>query len=159
MNFQILQTQSDASVDFFQMTVPVRIANGNVDTTIYLKHDFSGQTFYVPIYFRAAVVQLDPENHILKGNSIVGFISFLNSDKNLLLAPNPVKDFCRVYLQNDFYFSDIELFTIKGERVKKLQAGYYSNFIEFDLSDLAKGNYLLKLKTENEIFTNLIIKQ
>ncbi len=159
MNFQILQTQSDASVDFFQMTVPVRIANGNVDTTIYLKHDYSGQTFYVPIDFRAAVVQLDPENHILKGNSIVGFISFLNSDKNLLLAPNPVKDFCRVYLQNDFYFSDIEIFTIKGERVKKLQAGYYSNFIEFDLSDLAKGNYLLKLKTENEIFTNLIIKQ
>jgi len=159
MTFELFQTQSDASVSFYELKVPVRLYSDKHDTIVYLDHKSSGQIFNVQLNFRPSVIQLDPYNNILKGQSIVGFIPFQRIAENILIAPNPIDDFCRIYLRNNFNFKQIQIYSIEGQLLKEYPSGYYSNFIELNLSWLSKGSYIVKLATDSYSYSEKIIKK
>jgi aminopeptidase N len=158
MTFELYQTQTDPSVTFFELKVPIRLYSSSHDTTIYLDHKFSGQSFSLQLDFRPTVIQLDPNNHILKSQSIIGYIAFQKVSENILIAPNVIDDFCRVYLRNSFNFKAIQLFSMDGKLLEEYPNGYYSNFMELNMSWLPKGNYILKLTTDSYSYSEKIIK-
>lgn len=159
MNFILNQTQTDLSVSFFEMKVPIKVFNNEKDTIVYLEHSSSGQGFKIPIEFRAVNVQIDPKKHILKGEASVSFAPLMDLSENILIAPNPLTDKCTVYLRNSFNFTKIEVYSTKGELIKQFKGGHFSSLLEFDLSFLPKGNYIIQFKTNNESIAKKIIKQ
>lgn len=159
MNFSLFQTQTDLSVNFFEMRVPIRIFDNENDTILYVEHTSSGQEFSIPINFRAGVVQVDPNQHILKGEASVGFAPLMELNENLLITPNPFIDKCRVYLRNSFNFTAIEIYSATGKLVKQFAGGFFSNLLVLDLSFLPKGNYIIQFKTSEGLVAKKIIKQ
>jgi len=157
MEFSLEQAQSDLSVDFFEMKVPIKVYNSLSDTVLYLEHSFSGQQFSVPIDFVANTVTIDPDNYILKAPSTVLTIREIESDKMITIAPNPVNDKCRIVLNKSFNFQSIEIFSSNGQMIKKLAGGFYSNVLEIDVKDLPKGSYILKLTNDMNVFSEKFI--
>jgi hypothetical protein len=75
--------------------------------------------------------------------------------------PNPVRDNARinVHLLNPARLS-IEVFSLTGEKVMELNKGYKAvgvHQIVFDVSHLARGAYMYKVKAENESISNRMI--
>ncbi len=74
---KISQTQSNASVNFFEMPVPVRFQGSGHDTTIVFNHTFSGQAFNAELNFTATTVTFDPNLWLISKNNTVTFDSQL----------------------------------------------------------------------------------
>ena len=70
---KINQTQSHASVSFFEMPLPIRFTAAGFDTTLVFNHTFSGQIFTVPLNFQATTASFDPTLWILSGNNTVTY--------------------------------------------------------------------------------------
>jgi hypothetical protein len=70
---KINQTQSHASVSFFEMPVPVKFTAAGFDTTLVFNHTFSGQIFNATINFPATAAAFDPDLWILSGNNTVTY--------------------------------------------------------------------------------------
>ena len=58
--FTINQTQSNASVSFYEMPIPVYVKGQGMDTTYVFDHQFSGETFNVTVPFTIDSVFFDP---------------------------------------------------------------------------------------------------
>ncbi len=70
---QINQTQSHASVSFFEMPVPIKFSTSGFDTTLVFNHTFSGQVFTRTINFPASSAAFDPDLWLLSGNNTVTY--------------------------------------------------------------------------------------
>ena len=76
---KINQTQSHASVSFFEMPVPVHFKATGHDTTIVFNHTFSGQVFNCTLDFAVSTVAFDPDLWILsKNNTVINDALILN---------------------------------------------------------------------------------
>jgi aminopeptidase N len=68
---KINQVQSDPSVSFFEMPVPVRFQAVGHDTTLVFNHTFSGQVFTATLNFTATTITFNPDLWILSKNNTV----------------------------------------------------------------------------------------
>lgn len=68
--------------------------------------------------------------------------------------PNPVED--KLHFSGDIVVSEITIFNLLGQEVMNTQVN--SSVGEIDISGLQKGNYLLKVSSENQTHTVRIIK-
>ena len=69
---------------------------------------------------------------------------------NVSVYPNPTDDIVKV--QSEFIIEDVELYDIEGRQLLT------QKHTTLDLTPFQKGIYLLKIKTNNQIFTQRIIK-
>ena len=157
------QTQSDPSVSFYEMPIPVQFIGASRDTTIIFNHTFSGQTFSATVNFPVDSVKFDPELHILSANNIVTGIPVLSSvDNHINVFPNPTKTIVTINLQlkstDNLLF---EVFDINGKKVisknENVIAGNSNKIL--DLAHLANGEYLLIIKGKAINFSQKIIKE
>lgn len=84
-------------------------------------------------------------------------------DASLKLFPNPVTNWATIKV-NDYSLtssSEATIYSINGMLVKKLQIDRASALIgqQVDLSDLEKGNYIIKLRSGEKTFTSQFIHQ
>ena len=72
------------------------------------------------------------------------------SDSSIFIYPNPTAD--RIYIQAD-NIKKAELFDLMGRKVRS------TNQLQIDMSNLSNGNYILYVKTENNVQSFKILKQ
>ena len=85
-------------------------------------------------------------------NTNCGYLSVVDGKKSVLkIYPNPVKNILNIEKKDQFQKADI--YTINGQLVKS------SLLKEINVSDLSKGDYLVKIKTDNGIQTEKMIKE
>ena len=120
---------------------------GATDRT-YFHSNISGEYFVV----------LYGENCNISSNSINLVVAGAESEvtEDITVSPNPTRDIVKVDFANnlDNEITSLELLTISGKSIKSIHDKY-----EIDLSNLAKGIYLLKVNLRDKSFIKKIIKE
>ncbi len=149
MNFLVSQTQSDPSVNFFEMPLPVKVNGTNGETAYFvLENTANNQFFTKALNFQAASVEFNYEKQIIEKNSTVILDPALatenvNKDK-ISLFPNPVKN--ELNIKGISKVSSYEIFAVDGKLVGK---GEFKPSSKIDVSRLLPGIYLIKIGGKN----------
>ena len=149
MNFLVSQTQSDPSVSFFEMPLPVKVTGSNGETAfLVLENTSNAQLFSKPLNFQVVNVEFNYEKQIIEKNSTVAFDDALSTEsvsKNeVMLFPNPVSD--RLNMKGIKKTADFEIFSTDGKLIRK---GQYSPSKTIDVSSLKVGVYFLKINAKS----------
>lgn len=149
MNFLVSQTQSDPSVSFFEMPLPVKVTGSNGETAfLVLENTSNTQLFSKPLNFQVVNVEFNYEKQIIEKNSTVAFDDALSTEsvsKNeVMLFPNPVSD--RLNMKGIKKTADFEIFSTDGKLIRK---GQYSPSKTIDVSSLKVGVYFLKINAKS----------
>ena len=152
------QSTSDNSVSFYEMPVPLRLKGQGKDTTIVFNHTSSGQAFYTNLNFKVDSILFDPDLHILSlHNKVMNEYAYLRSLQSLVIYPNPATDMVNVEV-NDFsnFPRSVELYNVLGEKILNFIPD--GNKFSVSLTNLASGNYYLKIISEDKVYTHKLIK-
>jgi aminopeptidase N len=152
IGFQLDQATSHASVDFFEMPVPllVRGANGE-EQMIVLDHEFSGQLFERVLGFEPTEVLFDPELWIVSKNNEVMFSATHTEALEALSAkvrlfPNPVMDQLVIDLEDtNVKAIQLELWTESGQLLGQYPAN--DGITRIAVAHLPAGAYRLNVRT------------
>jgi hypothetical protein len=156
------QTQSDASVSFFEMPIPIKFIGLTQDTTIVFDHSFSGQNFSAVVNFPILSAEFDPELWILSANNTITGITNYTFDDQINVFPNPAAEniSLRFQLRNQADLN-IELTDVTGrkviDRTESIPSGSSSK--TESLAQLASGVYLLKITGTDVHYLQKIVKK
>ena len=148
------QTQSNASVTYFEMPLPIRIngSGGQTYNTI-IDNTSNNQVFIIPVPFTMTSFQFDPKKDIIsKNNSVTLSNDFFELDKAIAVYPNPVIDELHIQLPSDVSIEKVTIYNNLGQKVSE------NNSLDFSISNLASGILLIEIETSNGIFHKKIIK-
>ncbi|MGZ4118492.1 MAG: T9SS type A sorting domain-containing protein, partial [Bacteroidia bacterium] len=143
------QTQSDGSVAFFDMPIPIRFTGIlGQDTTIVFNHTFSGQTFSATVNFPILSAEFDPDLWILSANNTITGITDYQFNNQINVFPNPTNENISLYFllknQEDLL---IELTDIRGrkiiDKIETVVSGTSTKLVNTE--QFAKGVYILKI--------------
>ena len=153
VDFLVSQTQSDASVDFFEMPLPIKVNGTNGETAEFvLGNTVNDQAFSKAVNFQVASVEFNKELQLIEKNSTVTFDPALstvsNAKETFVLYPNPVKDVLN--LKGISQISRFEIYSVTGQIIKK---GKYTPGISVDVSALQIGSYIIKINGKSVKFT------
>jgi aminopeptidase N len=152
---QIYQTQSDPSVSYFEMPVPVRLtgAAGQVQDVV-LENTFDGQSFSVNVPFTVTGVVFDPNKNIVsKSNTATLGIGDYNFEAAINVYPNPALDFMTIEMPENVSIEKVSFHNNLGQ--KSLE----SNQNKINISGLASGIYVVNLETSKGTYHKKIIKK
>lgn len=150
VSLTLTQSQSDTSVSFFEMPVPVKFEARGKDTLVVLNNTYSGQVFQIPLNFEAVEARFDPEYWILSANNKVTNLTNLVLEKvDLSLYPNPTSGGIHLDgIPSGVVLEQVEVVDAAGKTVfKQKERTTVSSDLYFPLGGLAAGSYVLKLKT------------
>lgn len=148
----IFQSQSDPSVDFFELPVPVQFFGEGRDTVIIFNNTFSGQLFFVNTGFKIDSVKFDPDQRLVAANNKVNLLN----TKSLVLKPNPARDILYVE-QNLGVIANLEIYTTEGKLAVSQPGKQGSALTEINISNLKSGVYLLRITFEERIETRKFV--
>jgi hypothetical protein len=89
VQLSLAQNTSNASVNFFEMPVPILFRNSTRDTIIVIDHKISGQTEIRDIGFIPDTVIFDPEVKLISANNTAERIDIKNPPNYVKIFPNP----------------------------------------------------------------------
>jgi aminopeptidase N len=150
----INQTQSDASVSYFEMPVPVRLLGANGEEyDVVLENTSNGQEFVVNVPFFVTGVDFDPENHLISRNSTATLSnqSFTTAEA-IVLYPNPAGEMLHIQKPNSLTIENVTLYNSLGQMVLK------RNVADLNINELSAGVYSVQLVTNEGTFYKKIIK-
>ncbi|MBU4537643.1 MAG: T9SS type A sorting domain-containing protein [Weeksellaceae bacterium] len=153
IKFEVSQIQSDPSVDFFELPLPIKVTGTNGETAyLVLDNTLNNQSFSKPLNFQAANVEFNYEYQIIEKNATVVYDPALAAESvkkdEIILFPNPVKK--ELYLKGIAKMSDYEIYFVDGKFIKK---GKYTLSNSIDVSQLSPGIYFIKINGKNLKFT------
>ena len=157
VNIQVLQTQSDPSVSFFEAPVPIRIVGtlGEVEDVV-LDNISNGQYFSEAVGFIVDHLEFDPDVDLISKNNTV----LLSTDENMLesaikLYPNPISATLFLSVPEDVEVSEIQVFNTVGQLVFKRST--YDQSLSFQ--GLSSGMYFVELNTNRgKVFKKVLKK-
>lgn len=142
----VQQTQSDLSVPFFELPLPLYFKNATQDTLIRVQHTVSGQSFTIPLGFAADSLIFDPYIWIITDSAMVSnvpetpfaatFALFPNPTSDVLMFQSPLKGICtvKVYdMQGKLVLNQQTSTDASGRgsvNVNMLSDGYYNVYIQ-----------------------------
>lgn len=153
--FIISQTQSDPSVSYFEMPVPIRIhgANGEIHDLV-LNNSFDNEEFVVSVPFSITAVEFDPERHLISANSFASLSNdTYSADKAITVYPNPVINELTIQMPNDVALNQIVIYNNLAQIVLQKQTK------SIDVSLLVSGVYFVEIKTDQGTFFKKFIKK
>ena len=153
---QINQTQSDASVDFFEVQVPLRlVGTGGETLDLVLDNTFNGETFLETVNFEVSNVLFDTEFDIIsRDNNVTLGISDYELEQALVLYPNPTASYVTIQKPEHVTISRVEIYDTLGQKVSLVES---PSIIVFE--GLSDGLYFLKLFTNKGDLIKRIIKE
>jgi aminopeptidase N len=153
------QTQSNASVSYFEMPLEIRV-NGAAGATQTLKvnNTTNGQQFLVPVNFAITTAIFDPEKNIISKNNIVTVGPNLasanfNLEKAIIIMPNPAISDLNIEMPNSVVFEIGIITNLLGQKVLE------SDMSTIDISGLSKGIYSIKISTNEGSIIKKFIKE
>ena len=141
--FTISQTQSDASVSFFEMPVPIRVfGTGGQQLDLVLNNTVNGESFTENVPFAITSVTFDPEKNIIsKSNSInLNRKKFELTTAQLFL--NPVSNILSLDVSSEINIEKIQFYNVTGQKIKMT-----NSLTTWDISSWASGVYFMNVKT------------
>ncbi len=149
------QTQSNASVSFFEMPLEIRLSGaGGVTQDVVVHHTSNGQEFVVPVSFVVTGVTFDPNKHIISKNNVVTLANeSFNLEQTISVYPNPANDILHIMMPTTIQLEKIEIYNTLGQLV-----GHKSTN-DFSVTELSSGLHLLKITTSEGIIHKNFIKK
>lgn len=147
--FNASQTQSNTSVSFFEMPLPVKVIGTGGQTAYFALNNTSNNQYFSEIVsFPVASVEFNYEYQILEKNSTVTRDNTLSTAsvefENFGLYPNPVKN--ELYIKGINKTLEYTILTIDGRLLKK---GFYQPNKPIDVSELTPGTYIFTVEERN----------
>ena len=153
--FVVSQSQSDASVSFFEMPVPVRVygTNGQMQDLV-LENTTNNQTFIVNVPFAITAIDFDPDKHIIARNSNATLSnSSMEWSETISVYPNPTTSVLHIQKPTDLEITSVTFYNSLG------QAVLTANSLDLSLEKLPIGIYEIQLSTNQGEFHKRIIKR
>ena len=141
---QVNQTQSDASVSFFEMPLPfvITLTDGSTQS-VTLHNTFNGQVFEVNVPMQATSIAFNSNKDVIISSS--SSITLSNNDFELASAinlfPNPGKDKITLELPSLTRLGQVSFVNTLGQKVLVTQSN------PIDVSALASGVYQVLVET------------
>lgn len=153
--FTINQTQSDPSVTYFEMPVPIRIHGANGEQQdIVLNNTTNGEVFIQPVSFPIVSIEFDPEVHLISKNSVVTLTNeSFELDQAIEVYPNPISDVLHIQLPSNVTVQKVDFYNNLGQLVLE---NYSTNSVT---STLSSGVYLIQIQTSEGTYHKKIIKK
>lgn len=151
-SFTIDQSQSHASVSFFEMPVPIYVKGQGQDTTFIFDHTFSGETFNINVPFTIDSVFFDPELWILSANSTVLSVDELEKSENhFIIYPNPSANNVNVWVSKKESIEAIKVYDMLGKEVTPTILKKSNSFYEIQTESFSSGNYIIEVQINDEL--------
>ncbi|MDY7395742.1 T9SS type A sorting domain-containing protein [Aureibaculum sp. 2210JD6-5] len=157
VNFVVSQIQSDASVAFFEMPVPIKVSNNNGDSQIIrLELSENKQSFTGKLPFEIDNVVVDPEHHLIsKNNTVKNGVDQQVLSTNISLYPNPAKNALNIQNGSDAIVEKISIYDMLG----KLVLEESNPLLAINLKPLSFGIHLVKIETNQGVLHKTILKE
>ncbi len=155
VNITINQTQSHASVSFFEAGVPLRFLGTSGQTLdITLDNSQNNQNFDVPVTFEVTEIVFDPEADLISRDSTVSLgMDDVDFDNRFLMYPNPARQTVALQKPGHISVSSVDIFNALGQLV---QTTAWSNTI--DVSSLPAGVFIVRFQTGKGAITKSLLK-
>jgi len=143
--FTVNQSQSDASVSFFEMPVPVRVfGTGGEQLDLVLNNTVNGEIFTENVPFTISSITFDPNKNIIsKGNTVtLGHTDFELTTAQLAL--NPTNNILSLNIPNGITIEKTVFYNVAGQKIKTTNSA-----TSWDLSSWASGVYFMKVETDS----------
>ncbi len=153
----VTQAQSDPSVSFYELPIPLYFKNATTDSLVRVSHTVSGQTFTIPLTFTADSLLFDPELWIITANNIVSNVPETILPATFQIFPNPVVN--ELSIQSPARGNCVvKIFDMQGKLVQENNVLPNSNgAATIDVSNLNSGNYAISIEQEGNIFESSFI--
>jgi hypothetical protein len=153
--FTINQTQSDPSVSYFEMPVPVRIyGSGGQQADLVLNNTSNGQQLIVPVPFPVAAIEFDPERHLISANSTVNLGSAdFDLESAIAIYPNPSSDVLHIQMPITTNLQNVIIYNNLGQKVMEHSGP------DFSVSNLSAGVHYIDIQTADGTFHKKFIKK
>lgn len=150
IQIELRQTTTHNSVDFFEMPVPIRVANNTQDSILILDHTFSGELFNIALPFTPNTIEFDPELWLISANNnITNRKDAPISDslgRNIIIAPNPVQDILTITIvEPSTQIERVEVYNISGALVRQITHKPTENVININTNSWQSGVYIIIL--------------
>lgn len=155
VQINISQSQSDASVSFFEAPVPLRL-HGTLGETldVVLFNTLDNEVFLRSVNFNVESVEFDPEGDLLSRNSTVT-LSTKETDfiSKLIVFPNTDKTQLTVIKPRDLVISKAQVFNISGQLLYNSKQWENINISSYPL-----GVFFVRLHTNKGLITKSVLK-
>lgn len=155
VKFVVNQTQSDPSVAYFEMPVPIRVLGANGEQAdLVLDNTVDGEEFIQNVAFPITSVEFDPDRHIISKNSTVT-LSNQNFDINdtISIYPNPSSDVLHIQMLSTVVLEKVTVYNHLGQIVLE------NTNSDFNVTTLSTGVHYLDIQTSEGLFHKKFIKK
>ena len=159
VSLTLFQSPSHPSVDFFELPVPVRFKNADMDTTVVLDHTINGQPFSFVLPFMADSALLDPDLRIVSGQNIVTRVADLSEESTaLVLFPNPASTVLTIRRNASHGKAMMTLVDELGRVVHRAPASMTGD-MTVDVGDLPAGCYIISMDDGSRVVRSRFVKE
>jgi len=159
MSVTINQMQSHASVDFFEMPVPVKFIGSNQDTLLWLENTYDGENFQFHLDFDVLSVQFDPNHDIISSGTSVLKVDTFDEAGRFFINPNPVRNKLTVNFSEKIVPDGVKIFDLYGKLLKDFEINKVPSYrFEYDVSDLSSGLYIFSVMEDGETVSKKFVK-
>jgi aminopeptidase N len=159
VSLTLFQSPSHPSVDFFELPVPVRFKNADMDTTVVLDHTVNGQSFTFTLPLMADSAFLDPDLRIVSGQNIVTRVAELSVESTaLVLYPNPASTTLVIRRNASHGKAAITVMDELGRSVLQVPATMTGD-MTLDIGKLPAGCYVLSLEEDGRSIRSRFVKE
>ncbi|WP_338407049.1 M1 family aminopeptidase [uncultured Flavobacterium sp.] len=137
------QTQSDASVSFFEMPLPIRVFGASGEQVDFvLNNTFNGEPFVKNVPFVVTSVVFDPKKDLISKNSSITLATENFKLEGITLYPNPTNN--KIYLDfpKEISLQKTIIYNALGQKVKETTSP-----TSWDVGAFSEGVYFIKIYT------------
>ena len=144
VKFVVNQTQSNLSVTYFEMPVPVRVFGvDGQQMDLVLNNTTNGQIFIENVPFAVTSLTFDPNKNIISKNSVVTLrTNDFEFDSSVLLYPNPVLNLVSLNFSDNEFVTNATFFNSIGQKIKETTTQK-----TWDVSSFESGIYYIRVAT------------
>ncbi|NOZ46586.1 MAG: T9SS type A sorting domain-containing protein [Chlorobi bacterium] len=155
MSLIVNQSQSDVSVDFFEMNLPFKFIGNNKDTTLIFHNTENAQEFVFSLNFEVVSVMFDPEYNLIKGT--VNITNIPTPDKNdvFYVWPNPASDELYIKTYKPSSIEQVSIYNLSGAIINTYNFNSSNKKVILQLNNIKTGTYLVEIKSDE----NVVIKR
>jgi aminopeptidase N len=143
--FTVNQTQSDPSVSFFEMPVPVRVfGTGGQQLDLVLNNTLNGEIFIKNVPFSITSITFDPNKNIVSRNNTATLGKEKFELERIKLYPNPTNDTISLDLPNDVTIKKVIFYNERGQKIRETKSE-----VSWNVTSLPSGVYFMNIITDS----------
>ncbi|MEH1007849.1 M1 family aminopeptidase [Winogradskyella sp. ECml5-4] len=155
LQLMVSQTQSHASVSFFEAEVPIRILGTFGESLdLVLNNTINNEQFFETVNFTVQEVLIDPDYHLISKNNTVSLSSSdFNFDDDIILYPSPTTSVINFIKPEHIEVETIKVYNSLGQLV--LQHHWSA---QIHLNTLASGLLFVQIQTKDKTIIKRVVK-